>query len=445
MSTLALLDSKNRPRVVVTGAGVVSPLGNQTGNQPLGHTVEAFWQALMNGTNGIKPLSRFDYPELPCQFAGEIADFDPEVFPAEIALDKKAARRMDRFAQFALIAARQAVLQSGLKPALANGVMAPEEVAVIVGNGSGAIHSMEEQTMIGHTKGFRKITPFLIPMIIPDTASGHISVELGTRGPHFSMATACATGADCIGNALRMIQSGEVTCALAGGAEGAITPLGIAGFGNARALSTRNDSPQTASRPFDKDRDGFVMGEGACVLVLETLESALNRKAPILGEILGYGRTSDGYEVVSPHPEGLGSTRAMRLALKDAGLEPDAVGYINAHATSTPVGDVAESNAIVSVFGERASSGQLPVGSTKSMTGHMLGAAGAIEALIAMLAVAKQEVPPTINVFNQDPAIPLEVIAGTTGRKVSGLKVALSNSFGFFGHNASLVVGPSPV
>jgi 3-oxoacyl-[acyl-carrier-protein] synthase II len=314
-----------------------------------------------------------------------------------------------------------------------------ERVAVVMGNGSGAINTMDEQAIIGRSKGYRKVTPFLIPMIIPDTASGHISVELGLQGPHFSMATACATGADCIGNAMRMIQSGEVDAAIAGGAEAGITALGIAGFMNARALSTRNNDPRTASRPFDKDRDGFVMGEGGCAVVLESLEHATARGATILGEVLGYGRTSDGYEVTSPRPDGNGSVRAMRLALKEAGLEPSAIDYINAHATSTPLGDTSEANAVIQVFGARAADGAMPVSSTKSMTGHMLGAAGAIEAVASLLTLRDQIIPPSLNIAHQDPAITLDTVPNTA-RKVSGFKYAMSNSFGFFGHNASLIV-----
>jgi 3-oxoacyl-[acyl-carrier-protein] synthase II len=420
-----------KTRVVISGLGLVSPLG---------HTVDEFWANLTAGKIAVEKIKAFAPEDIACHIAAEAHGFDVETMLG----DKRMERRMDRFAQFALYAARQAWKQSGLQTETTDMAVDMERVAVIVGNGSGAILTIEKQVTLALEKGYRKVTPFLIPMIIPDTASGHISIELGSMGPHFSMATACATGADCLGTAMRMIQSGEVDVAIAGGTEAAVTHIGMAGFANAKALSTRNDDPRTASRPFDKDRDGFIMGEGACLFVLESLEHAQKRGANILGEILGYGRTSDGYEVVSPRPDGAGSVRAMRLAMKDAGLEPEAIGYVNAHATSTVVGDLAEARAVVTYFGERASDRQLPVSSTKSMTGHMLGAAGAIEALIALMAVRTQTLPPTMNVFNQDPQVLLDVIPNEA-RKVTGMKYAMSNSFGFFGHNASLIVTGPPV
>lgn len=417
----------NRVRVVITGIGVVSPLGLDT---------ETFWKNLVAGQLGVGQIEQWDTSDHTCKIAAEIKDFKPDI----LLNDKKLARRLDRFAQFAVIAARQAWEESKLG---AYNDLDKERVGVVIGNGSGAINTMDAQAIIGRSKGFRKVTPFLIPMIIPDTASGHVSIEFGLQGPHMSIATACATGADAIGTAMRMIQAGEIDAAIAGGAEAGITQLGIAGFANARALSTRNEDPAHASRPFDKDRDGFVMGEGGCILTIERLEHAQARGATILGEILGYGRTSDGYEVTSPRPDGKGSVRAMQLALKEAQLAPELIGYINAHATSTPVGDTSEANAVVSLFGERARAGNLPVSSTKSMTGHMLGAAGAIEAVASLLAIRDKVVPPTMNVENQDPEIELNTVPNKA-QEVSDLTYAMSNSFGFFGHNASLILAGPP-
>jgi 3-oxoacyl-[acyl-carrier-protein] synthase II len=411
-------------RIVITGVGLVSPVGL---------TIESLWQTLIAGKGAVRRITAFDPAEFSCQIAAEVPEFDPEV----LLNDKKLARRLDRFAQFAIYSGRQAWQQAGLDS------VDKERIGIILGNGSGAMMSIEQQVLLAQEKGYRRVTPFYVPMVIPDSASGHLSVEFGTQGPHFSMATACATGADCLGTAMRMIQSGEIDAALAGGAEAGISPIGMAGFMSAKALSTRNDDPATASRPFDKDRDGFVMGEGACVMALESLAHAKARGATILGEILGYGRASDGYEIVSPHPQGRGAIRAMQLALKDAGLSADQVGYVNAHATSTLAGDGSEAFAITQVFGERVTQGKLPVSSTKSMMGHTLGAAGALEALIALLAVKHQMAPPTLNVLEQDPEVVMNVVANQA-QALSGIRVAASNSFGFFGHNACLLLGEAP-
>jgi 3-oxoacyl-[acyl-carrier-protein] synthase II len=349
-------------------------------------------------------------------------------------MDKKEARRMDRYTQFAMAAAKEAYQDSGLSP----DSVAPERFAVVVSSAAGGIGTIETQIKEVMAKGARRCSPFLVPMMICDMAAGRIAIEYNAKGPNMAVVTACATGAHSIGDAFRIIQCDEADVAFAGGAEAPITPISVAGFAAARALSMRNDDPLHASRPFDTDRDGFVMSEGASVLILEELNHALARGAKIYGEVVGYGRSADAYDIVSPPPEGTGAVIAMKAALRDAELTPEAVDYINAHGTSTPLGDIAETKAIKHVFGEHSKPGKLVVSSTKSMTGHMLGASGSTEAAISLLTLQHQMVAPTINLQTPDPECDLDYVPNEA-RAVSGMKVAMSNSFGFGGHNASLI------
>ena len=405
-------------RVVVTGLGLVTPVGND---------VESTWSALLDGRSGAAPITKFDASALQVRFACEVKGFDPSQY-----MDRKEAKRYDAFVQFALAAAHQAVTQAGLEGRFP----APERTGVVIGSGIGGMRTFEDQCSIYLTKGPDRVSPFFVPMFIPDIAAGLVSIRYGTKGPNFATVSACASSAHAIGESYTMIRDGKADAMITGGAEAAITGLAIAGFQNMRALSTRNDAPETASRPFDRDRDGFVLGDGAGVVILESLEHAQARGAAILGEVIGYGASGDAFHMTSPAPEGEGAQRAMRAALADAGVEPGSVGYINAHGTSTEQGDIAETEAVKAVFGEHAR--RLVFGSTKSMTGHLLGAAGALEFAVSLMVTRTGKIPPTINQFNPDPACDLD---SAPNRMVErAVDVAISNSFGFGGHNATIAV-----
>lgn len=409
-------------RVVVTGTGLITALGTGT---------EKNWQAMLAGKSGIGPITRFDVAKLDTRFAGEVKDFEPEQF-----IEKREARRMDLFAQYAMAAAEMAVSESGIpigtdKP---HGYQ-QERVGVIVGSGIGGISSLEEQHKKGLEKGFDRLSPFFIIQMIINMAPGLISIRYGAKGPNWSPVSACATSAHAIGEAWKSIRLGECDAVIAGGAEAAITPLGMGGFSVMKALSTHNDNPAAASRPFDKDRDGFVMGEGAGMIILEEMESAKKRGANILAELVGYGANSDAHHVTAPAPEGEGAARCMRLALASSGLNPEDVGYINAHGTSTPYNDANETKAIKAVFGAHAK--QLAVSSTKSMTGHMLGAAGGAEAVVSVLALLRGVLPPTINYTTPDPDCDLDYVPNQP-REIR-VEAAMSNSFGFGGTNVVLL------
>ena len=409
-------------RVVVTGTGLITALGTGT---------EKSWQAMLAGKSGIAPITRFDVAKLDTRFAGEVKDFVPEQF-----IDRREVRRMDLFAQYAVAAAEMAVKESGLpigadKP---NGYQ-QERVGVIVGSGIGGLSSLEEQHKKGLEKGFDRLSPFFIIQMIINMAPGLISIRYGAKGPNWSPVSACATSAHAIGEAWKSIRLGETDAVIAGGAEAAITPLGIGGFSVMKALSTHNDNPAAASRPFDKERDGFVMGEGAGIVILEELEAAKKRGANILAELVGYGANSDANHVTAPAPEGEGAARCMRLALASSGLNPEEVGYINAHGTSTQYNDANESKAIKNVFGAHAR--KLAVSSTKSMTGHMLGAAGGAEAVVSVLALLRGVLPPTINYTTPDPDCDLDYVPNQP-REIR-VEAAMSNSFGFGGTNAVLL------
>jgi 3-oxoacyl-[acyl-carrier-protein] synthase II len=404
-------------RVVVTGVGVISALG--TG-------VEKNWSALMQGKSGIGRITRFDASELPTQIAGEVKDFNPEEF-----IDKKEVKKMDLFIQYGLAAAELAMADSGLVVNEENA----ERVGVLVGAGLGGLPAIEKYHSAMLEGGYKKVSPFFIPMLIINLAPGYISMRFGAKGPNLSSVSACATGTHSIGDAFRMIQRGDADAMITGGTEATITPLAIAGFNVMRALSTRNDDPQGASRPFEKNRDGFVMAEGAGIVVLEEYESAKARGAKIYAEICGYGLTGDAYHLTAPAPGGEGAARCMKMALSTAGMRPEEVDYINAHGTSTPFNDLYETMAIKTVFGEHAR--KLMVSSTKGMTGHSLGAAGGMEAVFALLAIGRGEVPPTINYHEADPECDLDYVPNTA--RQATVRAALSNSFGFGGTNASLL------
>ena len=408
----------SRRRVVVTGLGLVSPVG-------IG--VEPSWQALVAGRSGIGPITLFDASTYPTRIAGEVKNFEPGDF-----MDKKEARRNDRFIQLGLAAAEMAVKDSGLDLSKED----PEQIGCIVGAGMGGLGTIEENRTLLTERGLKRISPFFIPSLIINLAPGQISLRYGFKGPNFSTVSACATGNHSIGDALLYIERGLADVMVAGGCEATITPLGVGGFCAARAMSERNDAPEKASRPFDKGRDGFVAGEGSGILILEEYEHARQRGARIYAELAGYGATADAHHITSPAPEGEGGQRAMKMALKFAGINADQVGYVNTHGTSTPQGDVAECQAINKVFGEHARKG-LVVSSTKSMTGHLLGAAGGLEAVIAVLALSRGVVPPTINVEEQDPECQLDVVPNVAREKQ--LDVVLSNSFGFGGTNSVLL------
>jgi len=404
-------------RVVVTGIGVVSPLG--TGNAKN-------WEALVAGTSGIAPITRFDASELPVRIAGEVKDF-----VAEDYIDKKEIKKMDLFIQYALGAAHYAMEDSGLVINEENA----ERVGVLVGAGLGGLPAIERYHSALAEGGYKKISPFFIPMLIINLAPGHISIKYGAKGPNLSSVSACATGTHSIGDAYHMIKRGDADAMIAGGTESTVTPLGIGGFAVMKALSTNNDDPTAASRPFDKGRDGFVLAEGAGVVVLEEYEAAKARGAKIYGEVVGYGMSGDAYHLTSPAPGGEGAARCMKMALRTAGVNPEQVDYINAHGTSTPFGDVGETMAIRSVFGPHAD--KLMVSSTKSMTGHLLGAAGGVEAVFSLMAMQNQVVPPTINYTEPDPECDLDYVPNTA--REAKVEYAMSNSFGFGGTNASLL------
>ncbi|MGH7526692.1 MAG: beta-ketoacyl-ACP synthase II, partial [Gemmatimonadales bacterium] len=405
-------------RVVVTGLGLVTPVGTD---------VESSWSALLEGRPGAAPITKFDPHQLSVRFACEVKGFDPLRY-----MDRKEARRYDLFAQFALAAANQAVTQAGLEGRFP----APERTGVVIGSGIGGMQTYEENCKVFLTKGPDRVSPFFVPMFIPDIAPGLVSIRYGLKGPNFATVSACASSAHAIGESFNLIRHGVADAMVTGGAEAAITGLTVAAFSNMKALSARNDSPETASRPFDRDRDGFVLGDGGAVLVLESLEHAEARGARILGELLGYGLSADAYHITSPAEHGEGAQRAMRACLDDGRIDLNDVGYINAHGTSTEQGDIAETEAVKAVFGDRAR--KLVFGSTKSMTGHLLGAAGALECAVSLLASTCGVIPPTINQFTPDPECDLDC---APNRKVERrVDVALSNSFGFGGHNVTLAV-----
>jgi len=403
-------------RVVVTGLGAVTPIGND---------VKEYWEGLTSGRNGVAGITLFDPSRHACRFAAEVKAFNPAGW-----LEPKEAKRWDRFCQFGVVAAKQAIGHAGL---VIDGSNA-QRVGVSIGSGVGGLLMMESQAHVLADRGPDRVSPFCVPMMIPNMATGLAAIALGAKGPSSAVATACAAGSNAIGDAFRLIQLGLADVMVCGGAESAITPLGVAGFSSAKALSFRNDDPTTASRPFDLERDGFVIGEGAGVIVLESLEHAQQRGASVLAEIVGYGTTCDAHHITAPSPGGVGGAEAMRLALTDARLAPDAVDYVNAHGTSTQANDSNETAAIKSALGDHAY--RIPVSSTKSMTGHLLGGSGGIEAVAAILAMEHGLVPPTINYSNPDPACDLDVVPNQA--RDSTLNVVLSNSFGFGGHNVCL-------
>jgi 3-oxoacyl-[acyl-carrier-protein] synthase II len=406
-------------RVVITGMGMVSPLGND---------VQTSWQRLLAGESGASEITAFDHTDYNVHFACELKDFDPKVW-----VDHKTARRMDRFVQMTLAAARQAEQDSGV-----NVAEAPDRYGAAIATGIGGLHSYQECYHVLLTKGPDRVSPFSIPSIIPNMGAGWLSIELGTKGPLLSQCTACAASNMAIGDAMDTIKLGRADVMFAGGSEAPITEVGIAGFDAMRALSRRNDDPAHASRPFDNERDGLVMGEAAAVLVLEDLEHAQARGAKIYAELIGYGASSDAAHMTEPDPTGESPARAMTMAIDDAGIAASDIGYVNAHATSTPLGDAAETRVIKNAFGEHAKNG-LAVSSTKGATGHCFGAAGAVEAVFTTLAVVDKKAPPTINYDEPDPDCDLDYVPNTA-RDLPDLKVAMSNSFGFGGHNASIVV-----
>ena len=403
-------------RVVITGLGSVTPIGN---------TTSAYWAGLCQGANGVAPITLFDASAHACRFAAEVKAFDPTGL-----IDPKEAKRWDRFCQFGVVAAKEALAQSGLLISDAN----RQRIGVIIGSGVGGLLMMESQAHVLKDKGPSRVSPFTVPMMIPNMATGLVAIALGAQGPSSAVATACAAGSNAIGDAFRLIQNGHAGAMVCGGAESAITPLGVAGFASAKALSFRNNDPASASRPFDAERDGFVIGEGSGVLILESLSHAQARGAAILAEVVGYGSTCDAHHITSPTPGGAGGARAKALALLDAQLEAEQVDYVNAHGTSTPANDSNETAAIKTALGPRAR--QIPVSSTKSMTGHLLGGSGGIEAVAAVLAIGHGVVPPTINYQNPDPACDLDVVPNQAREQI--INTALSNSFGFGGHNVCL-------
>ncbi|MDI6800684.1 MAG: beta-ketoacyl-ACP synthase II [Thermodesulfovibrionales bacterium] len=404
-------------RVVITGLGLVTPLG-------IG--VEASWKAAIEGIPGIGHITQFDASALPVRIAGEVKGFDPALY-----IEAKEIKKMDRFIHFAMAAATMAVEDSGLKITNENA----ERVGVFIGAGMGGLPAIEHYHKAYLEKGHKRISPFFIPMLIINLASGNVSIKFGAKGPNSAAVTACATGTHSIGDAFRIIERGDADVMIAGGTESVITPLGVGGFAVMKALSTRNDEPEKASRPFDAERDGFVMGEGAGVIILESLENAIQRGAKIYAEIVGYGMSSDAYHITTPAPDGEGAVRCMRAALKDGGVELGKVDYINAHGTSTKYGDELETTAIKTVFGQHAY--ELCVSSTKSMTGHLLGAAGGVETIFSILSICHGVVPPTINLDNPDPECDLDYVPNRAIQR--DIECAMSNSFGFGGTNACLL------
>jgi len=413
------MSDKNR-RVVVTGLGALTPIGL---------TVNEFWNGMMDGKSGAAIIKQFDTSKIETKFACELKGFDPLNF-----LDKKIARRLDPFAQYALVSARQAVEDGNLQPEQ----LSEEEknrIGVIFGSGIGGIQTFYDQAVTNREQGPGRISPFFIPMLIPDIAAGHISMQYGFRGPNYCTVSACATGNNNMIDGFLLIKFGMADVMITGGSEASISELGMGGFNASRALSTRNDSPETASRPFDATRDGFVMGEGGGALILEELEHALKRNAKIYCEIVGAGLSADAHHITAPHPEGTGAVLSMKMAIEQAGIKPQEIDYVNMHGTATPLGDIGETKAIKKVFGDYAY--KLNVSSTKSMTGHLLGAAGAVEAIASILAVVNDKIPPTINFANPDPECDLNY----TFNKPQDRKVnyAISNAFGFGGHNTTVV------
>lgn len=403
-------------RVVVTGIGIVSPLGL---DRP------STWSSLIAGESGVAPIAAFDPEGYQTTIAAEVKGFEPEGI-----VGRKQARRMDRFVQLAAVAALEAVEHSGIAITPTN----RDRVSVMIASGIGGIITLSNQVGVLNQRGPSRISPFLVPMMLPDMASGQVSIMLGAKGPNYATVSACSSGADAIGQALELLQEGDADIALAGGAEAAVCPIGVAGFNACHALSTRNDAPQAASRPFDAERDGFVIGEGAAVLVMESLPSAVSRGAAPIVEVVGYGSTADANHITQPAPQGEGAARAMNIAIQKAGLQPDEIDYVNAHGTSTPLNDKYETMAMKGVFDEYAYN--IPISSTKSMTGHLLGASGALEAAISSLAIAEEIIPPTINLQNADPECDLNYTPNKSQPK--RVNAAMSNSFGFGGHNASL-------
>lgn len=405
-------------RVVITGLGAITPIGN---------TVEKYWQALVQGHSGVAPISFFDASKHECQIAAEVKGFDPSDY-----LGRKEVKRMERYAHFAVCASLQAIADAKFTISELNAPL----VGVIIGNGCGGMNVLEKQQEIYLTKGPNRCSPFLIPMFIANMAAGLVAIHTGAQGPNSCTVTACAAGANAIGEAFRLIQHGYAQAMICGGTEAPITPLLVAGFAAAKALSTRNEQPTCASRPFNYDRDGFVMGEGSGILFLEELEHAKTRGADIYAEIVGYGMTCDAYHMTSPIPGGMGATRAMELAIKDASVSANQVSYINAHGTSTPANDINETLAIKKALGQHAYN--IGISSIKSMTGHLLGGSGGIEAVATVLTIAKDEIPPTINLDSPDPECDLDYVPHQSRKQKVDL--AISNSFGFGGHNVSLVL-----
>lgn len=405
-------------RVVVTGLGAITPVGN---------TLTEYWQGLLSGRNGIGPITRFDASQHACRIAGEVKGFDPSEY-----MERKEAKRMDRFAQFAVAASKQALADAQL---VINDLNA-EQVGVMIGTGIGGIKVLEEQQEIYLNRGPDRCSPFMVPMMIANMAAGLTAIHTGAQGPNSCPVTACAAGANAVGDAFHLIQRGDAQAMICGGTESAVTPLAVAGFASAKALSSRNDDPEGACRPFDRDRNGFVIGEGSGVLILEDLESAQRRGAKIYAEIVGYGMSCDAYHMTSPLPDGRGAARAMEMALKEAELTPQQVSYVNAHGTSTQFNDLAETRAIKKSLGDSAY--QVAISSTKSMTGHLLGGAGGIEAVATAMAITNDQIPPTINLEYPDPECDLDHVP--TQSRAQTVDVTLSNSFGFGGHNVTLAL-----
>ena len=403
-------------RVVITGLGAITPIGND---------LESYLKGLQSGQNGVDQITLFDASSHACRFAAEVKSFDPTG-----KLEPKESKRWDRFSKFGVIAAKEALNHSGLIIDNSNS----GRIGVIIGSGVGGLLTMETQAHVLENKGASRVSPFTVPMMIPNMATGLAAIALGAKGPSSAVSTACAAGSNAIGDAFRLLQLGKADAMVCGGAEASITPLGVAGFASAKALSFRNDDPSTASRPFDSQRDGFVIGEGAGVLILETLDHALKRDATIHAEIIGYGTTCDAHHITSPTPGGVGGAEAMKLALIDGQINPEEVDYINAHGTSTPANDSNETSAIKAALGNHAY--QVPTSSTKSMTGHLLGGSGGIEAVACALAIKHEIIPPTINYANPDPNCDLDYVPNTAREKKLG--IVLSNSFGFGGHNVCL-------
>jgi 3-oxoacyl-[acyl-carrier-protein] synthase II len=407
-----------RRRVVITGAGCITPNGNN---------LQSTWESMLAGRTGVDKITTFDTSDFKVKIAAEVKDFDPAA-----VFGSRESRRMDRYTQLGVAAAMEAIEHARLTIDDSN----RDRTGVLIGTAIGGIGTLIEQMGVMRERGPSRVSPFLIPMMIPDTAGGMVAIQYGIRGPNMAVATACATGTNAIGEAAEIIRRGQADAMLAGGSEAAILPVSIAGLGVMTALSTRNDEPQRASRPFDRERDGFVMGEGAAVLVIESLEHALQRGAAILGEISGYGTTNDAYHISAPAENGSGAARCMRLALEDAALTPEQIDYINAHGTSTPLNDKSETAAIKSAFAQQAY--KTPISSTKSMTGHLLGASGAVEALICVLALQHQVIPPTINYEFPDPDCDLDYVPNMP--RPASLRRVMSNSFGFGGHNATIIL-----